>query len=90
MILWNYTLICEKVSDDVNRLILFDTDEDTGAKYVVDIVEADDIKILSTWFSDKINDKTYATFVLGPQHDNVDLGRAVKMETKIRKVLESL
>lgn len=93
MIINNYVLRCEEASDDANRLILFEVDEDTGAKMVVDIVETDNtkhgIKVLSGWFVEQIND-SHSTFALAEEHDDVDLGRARKMETKIRKVLESL
>ena len=90
MTLWNHTLLCEKVEGTASyRVILFDRDLDTGADSVMDILESDSIPLLSTYYSHLIND-TNRSFKLGEKHNNVNLGRAVKMETKIKKVLESL
>jgi len=90
MLLWNHTLLCEKVEGTASyRMILWDQDFDTGAFCVYDIVESSDIKMLSSVFKWIIDDPM-RTFVLHENHKNVNLGRAQLMTTKIRKVLESL
>ena len=54
----------------------------------LDIVEGD-IKYLYRHFN-YINDDPMASIKMADIHADVDLGRAVKFETKVRKVLESL
>ena len=88
-----YELIIERVNADTVRLIAFDTDEDTGARSVVDIIEAQgekQFKWLSciheynpTWTNCEEN-------YISDRHDDVDYGRAKKLSSRIMKVIQQL
>jgi len=84
-----YTLLIEKSNDypDCKRLVIIDTDEETGSKSVVDIVETHQE---GCWHLFDAVSERYQPFEFSPAHASVDFGRARTNLSRMRKVAESV
>jgi hypothetical protein len=83
-----------RVGETVVRLIAFETDPDTGALSVHDILETDaDSAGGIRWLVDKaVNEFTDAEVVFPGDRtvDDFDTGRAIKMESRLIRAIQQL
>lgn len=82
-----YELIFEKVTDseDMFRMVVIDVEEETGYRSVNNIYEGNANEVPK--FTRDYHESDLAISAL---HDDVDLGRAKKIESRAKKIVKSL